>query len=141
MIVRQNDNFEIDFQAEDPSDPESAELRPVSHIHELNPYAMLLASVGSCTTIVLHTYAQNHGVALQEVELDLKYKRNFQQDSENSENTERYEEQIEEELTFTGDLTEEDRQKLYQVAKQCSIHRMLEDGIEISSQLTDGNDQ
>lgn len=137
VIVRQNNNFEIDFQVADPNDPESEELRSVGHIHELDPYGMLLASVGACTAIVLHTYARHHDVGLKEVELDLKYKRDFQQDSENSENTDRYEEQIEERLTFTGDLTEADRQKLYQVAKQCSIHRMLEDGIEIDSQMKD----
>lgn len=135
VIVRQNSNFDTEFRAPDPSDSESDELKSVVHIHELTPYTMLLASVGACTAIVLHTYAQNHDVALQEVELDLKYKRDIQQNSENSDNIERYEEEIEEELTFTGDLTEEDRMKLFQVAKQCSIHKMLEDGIKISSQL------
>ncbi len=138
VIVRQNNKFEIDFQAANPNDPDSGELRSVSHIHELDPYAMLLAGVGACTAIVLHAYAQNHGVDLREVELDLKYRRNFQRDSQDAETADGYEEQIEEELTFTGDLTEEDRQKLSLVAKQCSIHRMLEDGIKIGSRLTNG---
>ena len=141
VIVRQNSNFEIDFRTADPADPESGELRSVVHIHELDPYAMLLASVGACTTIVLHTYAQNHGVELHEVELRLNYDRDFEHDRENSETTGRYEEQIEEQLVFTGDLTEADRKKLFQVAKQCSIHRMLEDGIEISSELKDSSQQ
>jgi len=135
VIIRQNNKFEAEIMAPDPREPETDELRSVTQIHELDPYTMLLASIGLCTTIVLHTYSQNHGVDLQQVELDLKYERTDQDEGKGSENVERYDEKIEEELTLNGNLNEEDRQKLFQVAKQCSIHKMMEEGIEITSQL------
>jgi putative redox protein len=135
VLVRQNNKFEADIKAPDPRAPESDKIRSVTHIHELDPYTMLLTSLGLCTTIVLHTYAQNHDISLQEVEIDLKYKRISQEDRDGSKNIDRYEEKIEQELTFSGDLADNDRQKLFQVAKQCSIHKMMEEGIEISSQL------
>jgi uncharacterized OsmC-like protein len=136
LVVRQNSRFEIEFLASDPHDAESDELQPVVHIHELTPYTLLLASLGACTTIVLHTYAQHHEVDLQEVESRLRYERVFQDDCDNCEEIDRYEEQIDQELALTGDLTEEERQRLFQISKQCSIHKMLEAGIEIRSQLT-----
>jgi putative redox protein len=135
LIIRQNSKFETEFQASDPHDPESDEIRQVVHIHELTPYTMLLASLGACTAIVINTYAQNHDVDLQEVELDLQYERVFQDDCENCEQIDRYEEQIEEELTLKGNLTEEERKKLFQISKQCSVHKLMEDGIEINSQM------
>jgi uncharacterized OsmC-like protein len=141
VIVWQNSKFEIEFRAQDPRDPESDEIQPVVHIHELTPYTMLLASLGACTTIVLHTYAQHHDVDLEEVESRLRYKRVFQHDCENCEEIDRYEEQIDQELTLSGDLTDEERQKLFRISKQCSVHKMLEAGIEISSQLIDDGGQ
>jgi hypothetical protein len=41
VIVRQNSDFEIEFEALDPSEGESAEVRPVVEIHELTPYTMI----------------------------------------------------------------------------------------------------
>jgi putative redox protein len=137
VIVRQNSRFEIEFRALDPRDPESDEIEPVVRIHELTPYTMLLASLGACTTIVLHTYAQHHHVDLEEVELHLRYKRVFQHDCEHCEEIERYEEQIDQELTLVGDLTDKERQKLFRISKQCSVHKLLEDGVVIRSQLMD----
>lgn len=132
--VRQNKNFEIGFWVMDTEDPEQEGFEPVMQIHGLSPYGMLLASLGSCTTIVLHTYAQNHDVSLEEVEIVLEYERNFIEDCENCETIERYEEHIQEEIQFFGDLSEKDLRKLAQIADYCSIHKMLEAGVEIRSE-------
>jgi putative redox protein len=96
---------------------------------------MLLSSLGGCTAIVLNTYAQNHQVDLHEVELRLRYKRVFKEDCENCEHIERFDEQIDQELVLSGDLSDDERQKLSYIAKQCSIHKMMEAGVEIHSQL------
>jgi putative redox protein len=136
VIIRQKSNFETEFRAQDPHDPESDEIKHVIHIHQLTPYTMLLASLGACTAIVMNTYAQNHDVALNEVELHLRYQRVFQDDCENCEEIQRYEEQIDQEVTLYGDLTDEERQKLFHIAQQCSVHKMLEAGIEINTQMS-----
>ena len=136
VIVRQNSDWEIEFEALDPSEDESAEVRPVVKIHELTPYTMMLASLGACTAIVLHTYAQNHDINLQEVELDLRYRRVLQPDGENCEEIERYDEQIDQKVSLTGDLKNNERQKLFRVSQQCSVPQILESGIEIRSELS-----
>lgn len=141
VIVWQNSKFEIEFRAQDPRDSESGEIQQVVHIHELTPYTMLLTSLGACTAIVVNTYAQHHDVALQAVELELRYQRVFQEDCENCEEIESYNEKIDQQVTLTGDLTDGERQKLFQIARQCSIHKMLESGIEISSQLINRGDE
>lgn len=105
------------------------------HIHELTPYGMLLASLGGCTAIILNTYAQNHGVAVHEVEVDLEYERVFAQDCIDCEEIEQYTEQITQRLTLRGDLSDKDRAKLFHIAHQCPIDRMLQAGIRIESTL------
>ncbi|MGD8404271.1 MAG: OsmC family protein [Anaerolineales bacterium] len=127
VIVRQSSDFEAEFQAQPPDADQPGEVQPVTRIHELTPYTMMLASLGVCTTIVLHTYAQHHNIDLQEAELHLIYKRSSEDETE-------FEEWIEQELSLDGELSEDERQKLSKVARQCSIHKMLEEGIMIESQ-------
>ncbi len=138
VIVTQKSNFEISFRSADPEGPKGAEPEEVYHIHELSPYGMMLASLGSCTTIVLHTYAHHHDVALDEVEISLRYERVFAQDCEDCEGIDRYEERIEEEMTFSGDLSQKARDRLFHIAKQCSIYKMFKQGIAIESRLKGG---
>jgi putative redox protein len=135
VIVRQNSKFETEILALDPHDPQAHEFYPVGDILQVTPYGMLLAGLGACTAIVLHTYAQHHGVELQEVELHLRYDRVFAEDCEECEGIQEYREQIVEEIVLSGDLTPEERKRLFLVSKHCPIHKMLMHGIEVQSHL------
>lgn len=130
VLVRQNHHFETEFWAADPQEDESAELLPVTRIHSLTPYGMLLASLGACTAVVVNTYAQHHGIHLHEVEMTLEYNRSFDEDCEDCEELGEFHEDIEVAIRFDGDLTPAIQQRLLAVSKQCPIHKMLEDGIE-----------
>lgn len=134
VVVRQSSDFRTEFLALDPQRPESAELRPVKELHGLTPYGMLLASLGSCTAIVLHTYAQHHGLDLQEVELALEYKRVFKDDCEHCEEITDYKEHIGMELAFKGKLSDKEREKLFLISRHCPIHKMLASGIKVQAQ-------
>ena len=135
VIVRQNSQFHTEVLALDPHDPDARQFHPVEAVHQLTPYGMLLAGLGSCTAIVIHTYAQHHGVGVKEVELRLTYDRVFADDCEECESIEEYVEQIEEEILLVGDLTPAERRRLYMVSKHCPIHKMLTRGIEVKSRL------
>jgi putative redox protein len=139
VVVRQNSNFEVEFLAADTESPdeEARELKPVHAIHELTPYGLLLAGLGSCTTILLHSYAQHHGVNLQEVELRVSYERVFARDCEDCEAIEEYTEQIEAVVALSGDLDEKERNKLFLISKHCPVHKILHDGIETAFRLAE----
>ena len=137
VIVRMKPNFEVGIWAMNPNQPGSEEFQPVSKIYELTPYGMMLASLVDCTGQVVITYALHHDVNLQEVELRAEYKRIFKDDCEDCEGTERYDEYIQEQISFHGDLTIKDRHKLHKIAHQCPIHQMFLQGIEIRSDLVE----
>jgi uncharacterized OsmC-like protein len=134
VIVRQNNQFEVDIRAQDPHDPDDPEFYPANAIHQLSPYGLLLAGLGSCTTVVLHTYAQYHNVPLEEAEIRLEYDRIFAEDCKDCEHIEEYKEQIDMSVALFGKLTPEEKHRLFVVSKHCSIHKMLEHGIEIVTQ-------
>ncbi len=139
VIVRQKNTYETEFWALDPESSESSELFPVRHIEDLTPYGMLLASLGSCTAVVVNTYARHHGVSLSEVELATEYHRTFTEDCKHCEEISQYEEQISMDISFKGNLTPQEQEKLFKISLQCPIHKMLKGGIKVQSQLTKDN--
>ncbi|MGD1075547.1 MAG: OsmC family protein [Thermodesulfovibrionales bacterium] len=136
VVIHQKSNFETHVQSRDPLMLESAELHAVKHIADLTPYGMLLSSLGSCTATVVHTYAQYHGLKLDEVELTIEYHRTFKEDCADCEKIDEYNEQITMGMSFLGDLSPQDREKLFKVSKQCPIHKMLKRGITVKSEVT-----
>jgi uncharacterized OsmC-like protein len=125
VIVQQDHDFRMSIQAQA---EEEDELHPVTHIHELSPYTMLLASIALCTGVVLHSYAHHHDVALDSAEMTLTYHRVEGRDAASGKG---YTEWIEEAVRLEGDLSDSDRKRLQHVGHQCSIRKMLESGIEV----------
>jgi len=138
VVVHQHSDFGTVILAADAEHPESPELAPVEDIRSLTPYGMLLASLGCCTAIILHTYAQNHDVRLPEVELRLTYERTFAKDCENCESETEYQESIEQEIILGGKLTPRERKRLLRVASFCPIHKILSEGIRVELRLAEG---
>lgn len=134
IIVRQKSNYDTEILGPDPFNPESGELHRVANIYDLTPYGMLLTSLGSCTAILLSSYAQNHGLDLHKVELMLSYDRNFKKDCQNCDEIDQYEEEINEQISFAGNLSTHDREKLFLISHHCPIHKMLKTGIKVHVQ-------
>ena len=141
VIIRQNKLFETEILAQDPHNPDDQEFYPVSEVQQLTPYGMLLAGLGSCTAIVMHTYAQYHDVPLSEAELRLEYDRMFADDCKECEGIEEYKEQITMDIAVFGNLTSADRHRLSVISKHCPIHKMLAHGIEVKSQLMENTEE
>jgi len=131
VIVRQNVRFETEFLAADTEAKDQAEreLHAVHAIHEMSPYGLLLASLGACTAILLHSYAQNHNVKLEEVEMRMTYGRVFATDCKECEEKDRYTEGIDAEVGLVGELSPAERNKLYLIAQHCPVHKILHNGI------------
>jgi len=116
-------------------DTQSETFRPVEQISALTPNGMLLASLGSCTATALHAYAQNHNLDLQYIELRLQCGRLDASEREDHKRNGKSAEQIEEEIVLYGRLSPQEHDRLLDIAHQCSIHRMLNNGMEVKSLL------
>ena len=129
VIVKQDRNFNIQIWGTDPRNPESDELIEITSLADFTPYTMMLAGMGSCVGVVVHTFAQNHGLDLETAEFRETYVRAYKQDGGGQD----YDEHIEEEMTFTGDLGSREQEKLFRISHQCPIHKMYQNGLEIHS--------
>jgi uncharacterized OsmC-like protein len=133
IILRQNDSFEVEILASNPHKEDAQTLEHVERIFDITPYGMLLTSLGSCTAILVHSYAQNHGMKLREVELHLSYARDFKQDCDNCEGADRYDERIDLEIALSGELTQQERERLFLISRQCPIHKIIKNGIQVNT--------
>jgi uncharacterized OsmC-like protein len=136
VIVKQDSEFRTQFQAEGEADSTKGKMEGVEGIHQLNPYSMLLSSLGSCTAIVLNTYARYHQLDLEEVEIHLQYNRNYKKDCATCEEVDNFTEEVTEEILLKGRLSEEERQKLLHIAHACPIYKMFKEGIPIKTSLS-----
>ena len=137
VIVKQDKKFRTVFLAADPEDVHLDSYEPVENIHQLTPYGMLLGSLASCTALVLHTYAQNHDILLEEVELHMFYQRVFREDCESCDEDQQFSDEIQQKILLVGEISAAEREKLLRVAHFCPIHKMMMKGVPIKTSLVE----
>ncbi|MEM8850653.1 MAG: alpha/beta fold hydrolase [Pseudomonadota bacterium] len=99
----------------------------------LTPYQLLAASLGACTSMTLRMYARQKGWPLAHVSVDVTHDRMHAQDAP-SPGTERID-RFRREITLTGDLDDEQRTRLLEIADRCPVHRTLETGAAVETVL------
>ena len=100
-----------------------------------NPYDMLLASLGACTSITLTMYAQREGLPLRGVTVWLQHSSIHAEDCAECETKEGKIDRIELNIELDGPLSDEQRSQLMEIAERCPVHQSLtsETLIEIGS--------
>ena len=86
----------------------------------LSPNDFLLSSLGSCTSITLRMYARLKKLPLDKIIIKLNK-------NENGE--------IDRKIELVGNLTDEQRNKLFEISNKCPIHKILSKGNKIISNL------
>jgi putative redox protein len=89
------------------------------------PFDLVLAGLGTCTSMTLRLYADHKGWPLEEVRVHLDH-------SVTRSGRERLD-TIERVVELTGDLTAEQRSRMLQIADRCPVHRALSGTIQIET--------
>ncbi|MGO1752621.1 MAG: OsmC family protein, partial [Psychroflexus sp.] len=86
------------------------------------PTELLISALAGCTGATLRMYADRKEWPLEDVHTDIELIENKFKDA-----------RIIKTLRVTGDLDEKQRQRLYQIADKCPVHKMLASGLEIET--------
>jgi putative redox protein len=100
-----------------------------------SPYDLLAAALGACTSMTLGMYARRKGWPLASVIVRLRHSKIHANDCADCDTKEEMLDRIDRDIELTGDLSEEQRQKLLEIADKCPVHRTLTHGMKINSRL------
>ena len=101
-----------------------------------DPYELLLAALGSCTAMTLRLYADRKGWPLESVRVELSHQRVHACDCADCEEKDDGKlDVIRRHILVRGELDDSQGMRLLKVAERCPLHRTLEGGLTIVSQL------
>ncbi|MGI9389171.1 MAG: bifunctional alpha/beta hydrolase/OsmC family protein [Boseongicola sp.] len=99
----------------------------------MTPYGYLSAGLGACTSMTVRMYARRKKWPLTHVSVDVSHDKVHAQDAETGEEVKI--DGFRRELHLEGDLTDEQRQRLLEIADKCPVHRTLERGAKVETVL------
>jgi putative redox protein len=102
-----------------------------------NPYDMLLAALGACTSMTLRLYADHKKWPLERVAVRLSHEKIHAADCADCETRDGKIDRIEREIDLSGPLDDAQRQRLLEIAEKCPVHRTLHSEIKVASRLAE----
>jgi len=100
------------------------------------PYQFISAGLGACTSMTIRMYARRKGWKLTGVSVDILHDKVHAQDAGAHDSKI---DQFIRRITLQGDLDEDQRARLLEIANRCPVHRTLESGAQVQTELIAGN--
>lgn len=99
-----------------------------------DPYEHLLAALGACTSMTLRMYANRKGLDLQDVQVQLSHSREHGEDCQHCDEQNAKVEVLARRVKVTGNLTDEQRVRLLEIADLCPVHKTLSGKLVITTE-------
>jgi uncharacterized OsmC-like protein len=131
-LVRYAQNISVGphlLQADEPRDSAGNDVGP-------NPYELLLSALGACTSMTLCMYAERKRWPLRGVQVRLTHSKIYAEDCVACDTKRGTLDQIDVEISLIGDLSEDQRQRLMEIADRCPVHRTMVSEIQVRTTLT-----
>ncbi len=104
------------------------------------PYGFLLSALGSCTGMTLRMYADRKEWPLDETIVRLSHEKVHAEDCEDCDTEQGQVDRITREIEIRGRLSDDQRERLFEIANKCPVHRTLLGDVDVRSSLRSRDD-
>ena len=101
-----------------------------------SPYDLLLAGLGACTSMTLRMYADHKKLPLEQVTVRLTHDKIHAEDCAECETKGGKVDRITRSIAMKGDLSDEERARLLEIADKCPVHRTLHGEVRVETTET-----
>lgn len=100
-----------------------------------SPYDLLLSSLATCKVITVRMYADRKGWPLESMNITLSHQKVKAKDCDECASTSGFVDIIDCEMTFSGELDADQKERLRQISERCPVHRSITSETIIHSHL------
>ncbi len=106
------------WQADEPATVGGSDAGP-------DPYEHLLAALGTCSAMTVRMYATRKKWPLDDVKITLRHSREYHKDCEDCDDKPVQLDVLDRDVVLEGDLSEDQRARLLEIADKCPVHKTL----------------
>jgi len=99
------------------------------------PYDLLAAALATCTSMTLRMYANHKGLKLESATVTVAHNKVHAKDCEDCEAADGKIDEFRRRITLDGDLSNEQRERMLEIADRCPVHRTLHSETKVRSTL------
>ncbi len=98
----------------------------------MDPYELLLSSLGACTAMTIKMYAARKNIKLDSLNVILNHEKRHMKDCKDCDQNDAYLDHINKKIHITGpELTDEQKQRLLEIAERCPVNKTLKSKVDI----------
>jgi len=99
----------------------------------MSPYDYLLSALGACTSMTIKMYADRKNFKIDDIKVILSHKKIHAKDCEDCETQSGKVDVIEKRIFIQGDISDEQRARLHEIAEKCPVNKTLQSEVKIKS--------
>jgi len=100
-----------------------------------DPYRYLASALGTCTVMTLNMYARQKKLDIELVTCEVIHDRVHADDCTDCEDSKRKIDRLQRVIAIEGNLDDDQRARMLEIADRCPVHRTLENGILVESRM------
>jgi len=100
-----------------------------------DPYEHLLAALGTCTSMTIRMYADRKKWPLNNIGINLYHERSYNKDCQHCDEAPQQIDYLHREITLEGEISDEQRNKLLDIADKCPVHKTLHSHLIVNTKL------